>query len=1020
MPERVEAVDPVPVVSRPLSADESLAHFQLDAALEIELVAAEPQVVDPVSIAFDEHGHLWVAQMGDYPWGPAPGEKPRSRISRLEDRDGDGYFETATVLADDLLFVTGLAPWRGGVVVTLAGRVEFLRDTTGDGRADHREVWYEGFAEDNSQLRANHPRLGFDHHFYVANGLRGGTIRNPRHPEWPAVELGGRDFRFDPLTGRCEAVSGLAQFGWTEDALGRRFVCSNRHPLNHVVLEDRYLRLNPLLAVPEVVHVVAAADEASRVFPLTGAWTTSTLHAGQFTAACGVTIVRGTALPPRYRGLAMTCEPTGNLVHAERMVPHGATFRSTPLEPGRELLASRDEWFRPVDLVEGPDGALYVVDMYRAVIEHPQWMPEELRRRADLEYGNRHGRIYRLRAAGARHTSAADAAATMDAAPGGDANDDADADANAGRSSATSLERLIALLDHPNLWHRDTAARLLLEHSAEPPGRSEAVRALHDVATADWSVPGAARRLWLLASLDALSPDEVRAALAAGGARAECALPLAERWLADDATLRARVLELAADADPRVRFQVALSLATAKGDDLVAPLARIALAGHDDVWTRRAVLVASAQREVALLEHVLAGLAASGPEFCSEPRALHGASGVTSLTGELAELAARRGDAVRAIEVIRRSVPSPSGEPRRLVAYATLSGLARGLTQHGQAVRQVAAGARADEGTAGDRSGTGGGLAAWLEAVTRAALDDAGDEELALTEREVAIAWLGASGAPHVAPMLLSLLDGPQASSLAPSILEALAPAVDDALCDELLVRLPGWTPTLRRRGLDALLQSTTGCRAVLTAVDEGRLAAAELDPLRRQRLLSHRDESISAAARGLLSRPPATSRAQVLEAYRPLVEQGGDPRRGRIVFERHCSTCHRIDGIGTDVGPDIADSRVRTPLELLTDIVDPNRAIDANYVNYTLVTTRGQIHTGLVAAETAASVTLRQPEGKLESFRRFEIEELRSTGLSLMPEGLEKDIPPEEMADLVSFIKNWRYLDGRVPLGAQ
>ena len=141
------------------------------------------------------------------------------------------------------------------------------------------------------------------------------------------------------------------------------------------------------------------------------------------------------------------------------------------------------------------------------------------------------------------------------------------------------------------------------------------------------------------------------------------------------------------------------------------------------------------------------------------------------------------------------------------------------------------------------------------------------------------------------------------------------------------------------------------------------------------------------------------------------------DAQRGKQIFKKHCAVCHRIDDVGVDVAPDISDSRVRSGEQYLTDILQPNRAIDANYVDYSLVTEDGRIFRGIIATETATSVTLKQPEGKTYTFRRDEIEELRSSGTSLMPEGMEKQISHQDMADLIAFIKNWRYLDGRTPL---
>jgi len=281
----------------------------------------------------------------------------------------------------------------------LSGRVAWMRDTDGDGRADIDETWFSGFAEQNPQLRANHPTFALDNHIYIANGLRGGDVI-ARQEGWnknaKPVSISGRDFRFDPMSGQYEAVSGNGQFGMAFDDFGNRFVCSNRNPCLHVVLEDRYLGRNPDLAVSAVAHDVSPAAEASRIFPISRAWTTSTLHAGQFTAACGVTLSRGDLLSAAYRGNSFTCDPTGNLVHRDILERNGATFRSRPARDGVEFLASPDEWFRPVNLANGPDGGLYVVDMYRAVIEHPDFVPDELKHRPDERFGDDRGRIYRI------------------------------------------------------------------------------------------------------------------------------------------------------------------------------------------------------------------------------------------------------------------------------------------------------------------------------------------------------------------------------------------------------------------------------------------------------------------------------------------------------------------------------------------------------------------------------------------------------------------------------------------------
>jgi putative heme-binding domain-containing protein len=223
----------------------------------------------------------------------------------------------------------------------------------------------------------------------------------------------------------------------------------------------------------------------------------------------------------------------------------------------------------------------------------------------------------------------------------------------------------------------------------------------------------------------------------------------------------------------------------------------------------------------------------------------------------------------------------------------------------------------------------------------------------------------------------------------------------------------------VRRAMLDGLLANPQRVALLLDDIAAGKIRAAELDPLQAGRLLKHPDAGLRARAAELLAAATPADRAKALAEYRAALDLKADPLRGKEIFKKTCTTCHRIGELGVDVAPSIADSRTKTQEQLLIDILQPSKAIDNNYVSYSVITADGQSLVGIIAAETASSVTLKMPDNKVVSLLREEIEDIRSNGISLMPDGLERGLSRQDMADLISFIKNWRYLESDVPARA-
>jgi putative membrane-bound dehydrogenase-like protein len=971
------------VPQSPLTPQQEQKEFRLAPGLRIELVACEPQIESPVAMAFDEDGKLWVVEMPDYPNGPVKGEKPHGRIKILEDKDGDGFYETATVFADNLLFANGLMRWKDGVIVTAAPHIVWLRDTKGTGKCDRSEVLYEGFTAQNPQLRVSHPVLGLDGWVYCANGLRGGKVRKANDAQAKVVDLSGRDFRFDPLNGRYEAISGLGQFGNTFDDWGNRFVCDNRHHLRHVVMPHWALARNPYLAATEVVQDISVLDldpgplsSGGRVYPISKNWTTSNLHATRFTAACGVMIYRSPLLGQEHYGTALTCEPTGNLVHEEVITVHGASFTSKPSRQGVEFLASPDDWFRPVSLAHGPDGALYVVDMYRAVIEHPDFMPPELKNRPDLTLGKDKGRIWRI--VPEKHK-------TKGMRPN--------------LSKATTAE-LVQLLDHDNAWWRTTAQRLLLER-----GVSEQLALDLYVGLDEFRTPQAKLHAvgLILAQSELLGRKAAASLMASPHPRLrQVGVRLAYANGKKPAPPTVGDLlgpeDLANDPDPQVRFEAALAMAgrLLLTEEQHEVLARIALAGIEDHWTRLAVSVAAAESA----DFFLGQLFTRKDSLVSQvtPARLLLVQELTGIVG-----ARRNQEEVAYVLSTLRDLKGKYAPAYRLTG---LVGLAEGMGRRGTRLDDFLA--KLPEG---QRPAVEFALAQLADAGQLAV--DAGRDA---ADRLTAVRLLAHAPWKIAAPPLTKLLTDDSAQELRQAAVRALAAHQGTEVAPLLLKSWKGYTPALRREVSEALLRQPERIKVLLKAIAAGTVKAGDLDAQRSKQLLNHKDPGIRDLAKKLLQDNLPAERKEVLAKYQATLKLPGDAARGKLIFHKNCATCHRVAGIGVDVGPDISDTRTKTPEGLLVDILNPNAAIDNNYVNYLITTKNGRTLTGIISAETAVGITLKRAENQTETVLRADIDEIVSTGQSLMPEGLEKGITVEEMADLLSFLKNWRYLDGAVP----
>jgi putative membrane-bound dehydrogenase-like protein len=422
--------------TRALSPEESLKQIQLDGPYDAQLVAAEPLVLDPVECTWDAKGRMYVADMLDYPLGPKnPGDPWLSRIQMLTDEDGDGRMDKAVTFAAHLDHVQGLLPYKDGLIVTTRTQILFLRDTDGDGVADVNEPLITGFNPRFSQLQVSAPRWGPDGFVYFNNGLDAKEIYAVDQPN-AAIGVPRTNFRWDPRSGKLEPVTGFGQYGASFDDFGRYFFCSNRNPVMFAVMPFQAVLRNPLAGIEKGWEDIAPAGPETRVYPLRITHTTADAHAGTNTACSGLGVYRG-HLMPELKNNVFVPEPTGQLVTRYRVEPNGASLRAIRVGEHKEFFRSGDEWCRPVNFTTGPDGAIYICDMYRRWIDHARFFPEDYVKSHDMREGEAQGRIWRIVPKGMK-------LAPVERTP-------------------ESVVGLRKWLEHPNAWQRETARRLLAE-----------------------------------------------------------------------------------------------------------------------------------------------------------------------------------------------------------------------------------------------------------------------------------------------------------------------------------------------------------------------------------------------------------------------------------------------------------------------------------------------------------------------------------------------------------------------------
>ncbi|MCC5938331.1 MAG: c-type cytochrome [Lunatimonas sp.] len=950
----------------------ALASFQLEPGLRIELIAAEPLVIDPVAFAFDENRVLYVAENRGYP-DPAEGgtSTQLGRIARLEDRDGDGKYDHRTEFATGLTYPNGIMVWRGGVFVTCAPDIYYFKDTNGDGVADVKKVVLTGFnADKTAQIRASHPTLGLDGWVYVTGGLNGGSVTSPEHPDRAAVTLSSSDGRFHPDTFEFQTTGGRSQFGLAFDPFGRRFGTSNRHPLQHVVIEPWQLARNPHLTFNRTTQDVAKPEAEATVYPISNAVITADFipkliglsHKGTFTSACGPVLFYGTALKPEHVGNAFICEPAQNLVQRQVLSPDEVSFRAQRAYENREFLASTDSWFNPVFLGHGPDGAMYLADMYRKVIDHPSYVPESAREGLDFVSGKDKGRIYRIVRKEFNQAN-----------PSGEQTG----------SLVLPFEDPVALLGSADEWERSVAHRLLLEASD-----TRTMSQVSDVFHKSERPESRARALWVLQSMRALDVKHLEKAFIDSnlGVR-EQAVILSGQLASDHPELVRPLIAATEDDEMRVRFLASLELGSLTGEEIMGALAQVAVRDGANPWSRSAVL---------------SGIGGQLPEYLQVFRLMESADSPAFpvMMQELGALVGNSASWQDCRELLQDMLGS-SGDIRWRMA--TLLGLLGGLEGRKIAPVDLGLASALDNTPLSDRELTS--RREFVAEVVRIGLN----ESEAVSVRAVAVSLLGYAPFQWVELELGQLLKPHHPTEIQLAAVKAIA-GVDDPGAAELLLSADAWssfTPRVKSAVVAALVSRRATVQQLLSAIADQVVAPAEIPSMVRQRLMSDGLPAIRDKAASLFHDLEGGGRMAVFEEYLGVLENPSDPVLGKQVFEKNCSSCHTYAGQGGQVGPDLTGVKNQPGDALLLHTLVPNYEVLPAYQAISIQTKDGRTLAGWVAAESDQSITLRTAYGTDEAVLRSTIASIHHSGLSLMPDGLEQTMTKEELANLIGFLKS-------------
>jgi putative heme-binding domain-containing protein len=650
-------------------------------------------------------------------------------------------------------------------------------------------------------------------------------------------------------------------------------------------------------------------------------------------------------------GDAFIADCGSNLIHHKKVRADGITLRAErPADEQRtEFLTSNDTWFRPVQMANAPDGALYIIDMYREIIEHPWSLPPSLKKHLDLNSGNNRGRIYRVVPEGFKQPSRP-------------------------RLGSASSAELVQTLGHRNGGHRDTAARLLYERQDKT-----AVPLLERFVRESKSPLGRMHALWALDGHGALQAEQVTRAFDDPDERVrEHAVRLAERFLPDKSAapkLTERLLALAGDPAIHVRYQLAFTLGEMHSPQALNALATIVRRDASDLWVRAAVLSSLAEGAGEMFQRLVGGLGDGGRT--SGEAAEKAQLALQTFVRELVQVIGARNDRTEVGRVL--DYAAQASDPA--LAFALMHGLGEGLQ-------------RAKASLPTDR----------IKPIIARARQLASDKTQPVPVRVQAVELLALTPFTESGELLLALLAQDEVPPVQLSAMQTVGRYADPAIGAALTKRWPSLTPRLRTEAVAQLVSRRERIGSLLDAIEANVIRRADLASPQIDFLMNNRDAAMRGRAIQLLTATSTSTREEVMKTFQPALTLKGDAVKGRKTFTERCAFCHRLGGEGFMLGPDLVSVRNAGREKLLIGILDPSREVLPQFLTYEIETKDGTSQLGVLSNETSTSVTLRQPFGQEAIVQRANIASMRSRGQSIMPE-LEAGLTPADMADLLEYI---------------